>query len=67
LTITKNYGIINTEKEKEYIKMTFTKRELELLAKACLMLAADKRTNDTDTDILDELNERFERMVDDVD
>ena len=47
--------------------MTFTKRELELLAKACLMLAADKHTNDTDTDILDELNERFERMVEDVD
>ena len=36
-------------------EMTFTKKELELLARACLCVAADDNTNDEDMDILDYL------------
>lgn len=52
-------------------EMTFTKKELELLTRACLCLAADDRTSDEDMDILDyladNLAEAAEEMEDEWD
>lgn len=47
-------------------EMTFTKKELELLARACLCLAADDRTNDEDMDILDYLADNFAEAAEEM-
>lgn len=47
-------------------EMTFTKKELELLAKACLFLAADESTSDEDMDILDYLSDNLAEMAEEM-
>lgn len=44
----------------------FTKRELELIARACLHLAAKETTEDEDMDILDTLCDYFETTADEM-
>lgn len=46
--------------------LEFTKRELELIAHACLALAASDRVNGDDSDTLDYLHENFSNMADEM-
>ena len=46
--------------------LEFTKRELELIAHACLALAASDRVNDDDSDTLDYLHENFSNMAEEM-
>ena len=43
--------------------MELTKRELQLLARACLALAADFNTKDEDTDTLDNLYDYLRHIL----
>ena len=47
--------------------MELTKRELELVARACLALAADFNTKDEDADTLDSLYDYFNDLAEECD